>query len=100
MIVAKATPRRRYLIEANLPPLFECDNPRLCKLPPSLPGTAACTAKSYTTRLRLVGFGLGPPSAMPDRTTGARSGNSATSERFPPPQPCGPQMDRSRRVRE
>ena len=41
-------------------------------------------AKSQATRLRLVGFGLGSSSAMPDRTTGARSGNSATSERFPP----------------
>ena len=31
-----------------------------------------------------VGFDLGLSSAMPDRTTGARSGNSATSERLPP----------------
>src|SRR6185436_15834877 len=57
-------------------------------------GTEALTAsvkrtipqppKSQATRFRLADFALRFSSAIPDSTTGARSGNSATSDRFPP----------------
>src|SRR5579871_2336903 len=39
---------------------------------------------NQATRLRFAGFGFGSSPAMPERTTGAQSGNSAISERFPP----------------